>query len=133
MTTKMACKKRIFQICCHPDVIQQTATVGHLTNMVAFHAREAVEKTLKAVLEEYGEAVPKIHDLVRLLRLVRDMTQPDADEMMLREIDDVYIDARYPGETEGLPYGKPSVEDAERFYEYALYINDNIENLLTTC
>jgi len=35
------------------DVIQQIATVGHLTNMVAFHAQQAVEKALKAILEEH--------------------------------------------------------------------------------
>ncbi len=113
------------------DVIQQIATVGHLTNMVAFHAQQAVEKVLKAILEEHNESVPKIHDLVRLFQLVRGMILFDIDEMMLKEINDVYIDARYPGEIGGLPYGKPSVEDAKRFYDYARYIFDNVENLLT--
>jgi HEPN domain-containing protein len=37
-----------------------------LTGHVAFHAQQAVEKSLKAVLEEKGLFVPKIHSLQKL-------------------------------------------------------------------
>ena len=41
-----------------------------LWNVVAFHVQQAVEKYLKARLEEAGLAVPRTHDLLHLLALV---------------------------------------------------------------
>jgi HEPN domain-containing protein len=40
-----------------------------LSNIVCFHAQQAVEKYLKARLEEAGLVVPKTHDLLHLLNL----------------------------------------------------------------
>jgi HEPN domain-containing protein len=40
-----------------------------LLNIVCFHVQQAVEKYLKARLEEAGLAVPKTHDLLHLLNL----------------------------------------------------------------
>jgi hypothetical protein len=33
----------------------------HLTNMVAFHSQQAIEKSIKAVLEEKENHVPRMH------------------------------------------------------------------------
>ena len=41
-----------------------------LVNVVCFHAQQAVEKYLKARLEEAGLAIPKTHDLLHLLNLL---------------------------------------------------------------
>ncbi len=97
-----------------------------LTNMVAFHSQQAIEKSFKAVLEEGEKVVPKIHNLVRLYQLVKNALDFKVDEMVLHEISDVYLDARYPGELGLLPYGKPTLEDAQRFYEVANNIHENI-------
>jgi len=40
-----------------------------LLNIVCFHVQQAVEKYLKARLEEVGLSVPKTHDLLHLLNL----------------------------------------------------------------
>ena len=40
-----------------------------LWNIVCFHVQQAVEKYLKARLEEAGLSVPKTHDLLHLLNL----------------------------------------------------------------
>ena len=40
-----------------------------LSSIVCFHAQQAVEKYLKARLEEAGLGVPKTHDLLHLLNL----------------------------------------------------------------
>ncbi len=40
-----------------------------LPNTVCFHAQQAVEKYLKARLEEAGQVVPRTHDLLHLLNL----------------------------------------------------------------
>ena len=47
----------------------------HLSNIVAFHAEQAVEKCFKAVLEEYGVEFPKTHDISRLYKLLEGFHQ----------------------------------------------------------
>lgn len=34
-----------------------------LTNVVAFHAQQCIEKSLKAILEEFSQEIPRIHKL----------------------------------------------------------------------
>ena len=49
------------------DVGREIIGKEHLTNMVAFHSQQAVEKTLKAVIEECDAPFLKTHNLQRLL------------------------------------------------------------------
>ena len=37
-----------------------------VTNVVAFHSQQAVEKAFKALLEDKGIPVPRVHNLIRL-------------------------------------------------------------------
>src|SRR5208283_1797861 len=90
-----------------------------ITNVTAFHCQQCIEKCLKAILEEYGLRVPKIHNLVTLFGDVRGMSDFDFDEDVLDKLDKLYIDARYPSELGLLPYGKPTIEDARDFYNFA--------------
>ena len=53
------------------DVAAEIIAREHLTNMVAFHSQQAVEKTLKGVVEEFEIGFVKIHNLERLLGIVR--------------------------------------------------------------
>jgi len=41
----------------------------YLTNVVAFHAEQAIEKSLKALILFMGKDVPKIHSLNKLLKI----------------------------------------------------------------
>jgi len=100
----------------------------NLTQVVAFHAQQAVEKSLKALLEEHGIDVPKIHDIVRLQKLVEKHVNLSDEQMRtLIKINELYIDSRYPGESGLLPNGKPGVTDAEEFYAFAVLINNIIK------
>jgi len=45
-------------------------------------------------------------------------------------LDDLYIESRYPGYLGLLPNGKPSLEDAKEFYDFALMIFNRICELL---
>ncbi|MCI5157008.1 MAG: HEPN domain-containing protein [Candidatus Electrothrix sp. AUS1_2] len=47
-------------------LIQEIIDNEHLTNMVAFHSQQAIEKSIKAVLEEKEGTVPKIHNIITL-------------------------------------------------------------------
>ena len=49
------------------------------------------------------------------------------NEELLSAFDDLYIDSRYPGNFGLMPYGKPTLEDAEEFYELARDIYEYIK------
>ena len=53
-------------------IIEQIINIEHLTHMVAFHAQQAIEKSLKALIEEYEIDIPKIHKLIRLKKILSD-------------------------------------------------------------
>ena len=112
------------------DVVAEIIDIEHLTNATAFHCQQTIEKSFKAILEERGELIPKIHNLIRLHNLVKGMINFAIDEIFLKEISDIYIDTRYPGDLGLLPYGKPSIEDAKRFYDFAKNIYSNVKSLL---
>lgn len=90
-----------------------------LTNMVAFHAQQVVEKSLKAILEEANIPPIRTHSLTRLYGLAKAHLSFSVDGDMLDRLEAVYIEARYPGEMGLLPEGKPSQAEANRFYEFA--------------
>ena len=62
-------------------------------DLVSFLCQQSAEKSLKAVLIEKTNNFPRIHDLVKLGRLV------NIDEILLKECEKLisaYIEARYP-------------------------------------
>ncbi len=69
-----------------------------LASLIAFHAQQAIEKALKAVLVRGGVEFPKTHDLEELLELVEDggVVWPDAFNKVL-EFTPFATHARYPG------------------------------------
>jgi HEPN domain-containing protein len=90
-----------------------------LAPVACFHAQQCVEKSLKAILEEKGVRPPKTHDVLRLYGLVSETVGLELDLRILQVLNDLYVDARYPGELGLLPYGRPSPDDARQFYEFA--------------
>lgn len=104
----------------------------YFSNIVTFHCQQAVEKILKAVLEEYATKVPKIHSLLNLYNLIPFdiLSSLNVKEDDLKIIDKVYIDSRYPLAIGLLPSGFPSKEDAKEIFEIAKNIFDEILKLL---
>lgn len=68
-----------------------------------------VEKELEA---------PRIHDLMRLYKLVSEHIDPIDEISMLKIINEAYIDSRYPGEMGLLPNGEPTLKEAILFCEF---------------
>ncbi len=94
-----------------------------LTNIVAFHAQQAIEKSFKAVLEELDGVVPKIHNVETLLpKVSRHLVIDGTDFELLEDLDKLYTDARYPGDFGLLPNGKPTPEEATTFIDLALHV-----------
>ncbi len=104
--------------------IAQIIHLEHLTPVAAFHAQQCVEKCLKAVLEEHSKKVPKDHSTLRLYGLVKDLISMDVDTGVLTDLDDLYIESRYPGELGLLPSGKPTLADAREFFDIAKSLYD---------
>ncbi len=111
--------------------IAQIINLEHLTPVAAFHAQQCVEKCLKAVLEEHSKKVPKDHSTLRLYGLVRELVSMDVDTLVLTDLDDLYIGARYPGELGLLPAGKPTLADVHEFLEAVKTIYDRARRALT--
>jgi HEPN domain-containing protein len=101
-----------------------------LTNIVAFHAQQAVEKGFKAIIEEFELGFIRTHDLIRLSEIVEPHIPFEFDENMLATLNEVYIVSRYPGELGILPHGNPTTEDAHRFYRFAQDIFERIQAYL---
>ena len=109
-----------------PLIMQNERLTGH----VAFHAQQAIEKSLKASIEEYGERVPKIHSLSKLFELCVSFISIPVDDDMIIALDSLYIESRYPGEFGLLPEGKPNQKQAQRFYEFALEVYETVRHQL---
>ena len=90
-----------------------------LTGQVAFHAQQAIEKTLKALIEEKGEWVPKVHSLSKLFDSCSTDIDIQFDEDLVIALDSLYIESRYPGNLGLLPEGKPTIKQAQLYYEFA--------------
>ena len=93
----------------HPDVLYET---------LCFHAQQAAEKSLKAVLIARGIVPPRSHNIRTLLDLLEDnILIPDA----LAEVavlTDYAVMSRYPAWSE--PVGVEDWREAVRLAEYAM-------------
>ncbi len=92
-----------------------------LTHLSAFHAQQAIEKVFKAVVEEYELGFIKTHSLETLYNKVKSfITITNVETLII--LDQLYIDARYPGEYGLLPHGKPTLTEALEFNTFAVEI-----------
>ena len=87
-----------------------------LTNLVSFHCQQCLEKCFKAMIEEQNKPSIKSHDLLKLQNYA-DVQLSDPELILLEMINEVYIDARYPGELGLLPHGKPTISEIEAFIQ----------------
>jgi HEPN domain-containing protein len=110
--------------------IEQILPREDLTPVAAFHAQQCVEKCFKAVLEEYTQKVPREHSTLKLYGLVQKHIRVEVDPEVLTDLDDLYIESRYPGALGLLPNGKPTREEAQRFYRLAQSLHEQITRML---
>lgn len=102
-----------------------------LTNIVAFHAQQTVEKAFKAAIEELELGLIRTHSLTRLYQLIESEFPVVDDPDMLDRLDAVYIEARYPSELGLIPSGKPTSEEAAAFHAFATRVLQQIQTALT--
>ena len=101
-----------------------------LTNIIAFHAQQAIEKSLKAIIEENGIVFIKTHNLQTLFLKIEEIIPFSVNERIISELDRLYVDTRYPNDLGLMPYGKPTLEEAEIYFQEALKIKKQTEAFL---
>jgi HEPN domain-containing protein len=57
--------------------------------------------------------------LITLSKRVERILEIEIDEDLIDQLNDLYIESRYPTDIGFLPDGKPSLERAKMFYKYA--------------
>lgn len=101
-----------------------------LTNIVAFHSQQAIEKSMKAVIEEFGITFKKTHNLQTLFLKIENILSFSVNELIISELDRLYLDARYPGDFGLMPDGKPTLDEAKIYFQEALTIKHKVETFL---
>jgi HEPN domain-containing protein len=89
---------------------------GILLSLVAFHAQQAVEKALKAVLVASNVDFPRTHDLEQLQAILREcgLSWPVRLDKV-KELTPMAVQTRYPGFED--PVEESEVDDAIRLAE----------------
>lgn len=86
---------------------------------VCFHAQQTAEKCLKAMLQENGAEIPRIHSLADLLALV---SKHDASCLFLQSdlnvVEGYAVQFRYPGQSADKTEAKVALTAAERVWEF---------------
>ena len=77
------------------------------------------------MLESQTGKVPRVHSTLKLYWMIKDELKIEIDTDILTDFDALYVEARYPGDLDLLPDGKPSLTDAREFYDVA-------QNIFTT-
>ena len=63
--------------------------------MVAFHSQQCIEKSLKAVIEEYEIGSVRIHNLERLFEIVGEQLKLDVAPVLVAMLDKLYMGPSY--------------------------------------
>lgn len=114
------------------DLRAADSTLGDgVFSAACFHAQQAVEKAIKAVLLTKTGKVPKQHSILRLTEMSEDKELFEKHKENLEFLDKFYVPTRYPDALPGsLPEGLPNGQDAEEAVEAAKEIVESIKKIL---
>ncbi|MBI9109342.1 MAG: HEPN domain-containing protein [Spirochaetales bacterium] len=112
--------------------IEKIIDEQYLTNITAFHSHQCIEKSFKALILLKTGNVSKIHNLLKLYGTVRNYFPLDINIEQLQEINETYIDSRYPADLGLLPDGDLSSDKARQFYEETKAIYKQVVEIINT-
>lgn len=101
------------------QLIKEIIEIEYLSHLAAFHAQQVIEKSFKAIIEEFDFGFIKTHSLETLYNKVKDVMPVFFDYELLILLDQLYIDSRYPGQVGLLPNGKPNLRETMDFFHLA--------------
>ena len=110
-------------------LMQKISTVENLTHLSAFHAQQSIEKSFKAVIEEFDLGFIRTHSLETLYNSVKDIIPEKLNKDILIILDQLYIDSRYPGEMGLLPNGKPTLNEVNELLDFARKVFDSAKSV----
>ena len=88
---------------------------GVLPEYLCYHAQQAAEKALKALLLSIGREVPRTHNIRTLLDLLAERLTVPATAIEAAILTDYAVELRYPGNTE--PVDEEELRQAVRLAE----------------
>jgi len=94
-----------------------------LTHQIAFHAQQAIEK---ALIEEYEIGLIRTHSLETLIAKTNKYLELHVDITIIKKLDQLYIDARYPGDFGLSPNSKPAIDEALHLEQVAKEIYNRV-------
>ena len=97
------------------DPLRSLSTTGELTGVATFHCQQCVEKSLKAMLALHGNEIPRIHDLVTLHTRASEVESLSVEIAELLQLNDAYIDMRYPNDPSAIGRSVPSKAKTQEF------------------
>jgi len=69
--------------------------------------------------------------LQKFSKIIRPHIQSELDLEIIKTLDKLYINVRYPGDLGLLPEDKPTLTAAQEFYQFAKDIYQQVEHALT--
>jgi HEPN domain-containing protein len=97
-----------------------------LNFLSAFHCQQAIEKSFKAVIEEFELGFIKSHNLSNLSIIINDHLDLNKQADKLAEINDYFIESRYPGD---LTWHKHNPLSINKLNEIILLTKDIINSV----
>ncbi len=103
-----------------------------LTNIVLFHCQQTIEKSLKALLSEHINSVPRIHSVYTLFERLPENIKHKLNIQIedIEIIDTIYIDSRYPSDMGLLPSGLPTKQELTYILDLTKIIFNKTSGLL---
>lgn len=111
-------------------VVKAIIADNDLTHLAAFHCQQAIEKLFKAIIEEYKLSFVKTHNLQNLWSIVESYFDTEVNCEIFILLDQLYIDARYPGALGLLPSGLPTLDESLSFFNITLEIREKVLHIL---
>lgn len=95
-----------------------------MRNQVAFHAQQAAEKALKAVLVERSLRFPRTHDLAALVEMIQLAGLSLPASMQVEALTPFAVETRYPGAFAQVTTAEAdaAIRSAEAVFEWASQI-----------
>jgi HEPN domain-containing protein len=96
------------------------------TDTISFHAQQAIEKSLKAILTFLNIEFPRTHDLVLLMNLLSNTEYNfESFKRDFAEISGYSVSTRYPDD-----FFEPSRDDAEYAFQVSLEIYKKCDSII---
>lgn len=112
------------------ETITEIIENPRLTSVVAFHAQQSIEKSLKAIILHFTQSIPRIHNIVSLLGTANNYCKIVIDKKTIIMLNQAYTDTRYPREIGAENLILPSIQTAQMFQNAADQLHKQVSEII---